>query len=1556
MPNAVADTNSIAEDVTTAITGDVLTNDLHPNDQPGADVPTSFVSWDSTVATYGTFTDTGNGTYSYVLDNTNPLVQGLDAGETLTETFDYTMQDADGDTDTATLTITINGTNDGPHITTDPGNVEGTPDTVYESGLAAGSDAAAASEFASGTFTVSDPDGLDDIQSVTINGMTIPIASLGTANPINVINGANGTLTVTAYDPATGIATYTYELTTPTTDLAGDETNVFTLTTSDGTSTSAPATITINIADDMPNAVADGPFTVTVDTLSVTGNVLTDGPVDDSYGADGPAAVDPVVWLGPSADDPGSEYGTLTTTGAGYTYDLNTSNEAVKNLDTGESIDVHYNYMIKDADGDISQATLTIRITGTNDGPTISLNPTDDTVYESGLPTGSDAGANTEFAYGTFTISDSDGLSDVQSVTINGTTVLISVLDAATAGSPVIIHGTNGDLSITDYDNTTGVAQYTYELKTPATDGAGDETDVFSLTVTDGTATSAPATLTIGIIDDIPTAYADTNSAGEGAIVTGNVLTDGTDDVFGADGPTATTPAGGVVGVRAAAGDTTTPVVTGTGTIIDGLYGKLTLQADGSYSYDGNPDAITSAQSDVFVYTIKDADGDLSTTTLTINLTDSGLMAPADNDVLVHESALDTALTGDDDSGDLAVGTATGSLPNTLLETDADNQLNASGGTGPYTYELVGSATGSYGTIQINSDGSYTYTLTKPYDTTPDADNGMHTEENMESFTYKVTDANGNTAQGTITVDIVDDIPTALPAEYTLDVLTPATTAVINNLAAGWVEPFDPNVDNKIDTDTDDYYEQIEWGGNLDGKYVTSNYIYTDNASLTNVNVGETFNLGTFTHNNFPIPGGSGISTAYLKVTFDVLIDGQTIHVDHVVEFQHEETPNDGSHPDDIVTIVNGTDEAAVVTPEGFKYTLKIGFQDAEGNTVVTVDTKENASNTFNMNAILTADADQYVPPVTGTIDANFGADGPADVQVVSFSHDLDGNGSIDSTEVYTKPSDSDTLSITTHEGGTFSMNFLTGEYTYTASTGLATGTSEVFSYTVKDADGDTASSTLTFNLPVENVLVVGTNVNDQTGQTTDHYIDHYAPLDGPITGGAGSDVLVGDIGGANSIVQPGQNYNISLIVDSSGSMDKDSGTAGYTRMALAQSALKNLADQLVGHDGIINLQIIDFDSNVVANISWSQITSANLSAIYAAIDNMVAEGATNYEAGFNASRAWLSSQTNGYENITFFLTDGNPTYYINSYGNVAGPGNVTDYSTMLNSVQAFALLSPISHVEAIGIGSDINENYLKFFDNTDVTGTGSVSFWNGTVTGPVGEVEIVNTAEELSAALQHGSSEYTLLGAGDDHLVSGDGDDVIFGDSVHTDALADANSLTTADGAGWEVFEKLGWTEDQIVNYINEHHAALSAESGRTGGNDIIDGGAGNDIIYGQEGNDILSGGTGDNIIKGGSGADTFVVSEGGNDTILDYNKTVDGDKVDISSIVKVDDEAVAKTYLNVREVNGKAVLDIYDGADHSAGHLKASVTFDNINYSDLGSTDQLDNLLGQVDIDHHS
>ena len=88
-------------------------------------------------------------------------------------------------------------------------------------------------------------------------------------------------------------------------------------------------------------------------------------------------------------------------------------------------------------------------------------------------------------------------------------------------------------------------------------------------------------TISIDIVDDVPTALADTNSVVAGtdvaSSVAGNVLTDGAGDEFGADGPTTTL--GGVVGVDPG-NDTGTPVTGSLGTGIDGDYGTLTLYAD----------------------------------------------------------------------------------------------------------------------------------------------------------------------------------------------------------------------------------------------------------------------------------------------------------------------------------------------------------------------------------------------------------------------------------------------------------------------------------------------------------------------------------------------------------------------------------------------------------------------------------------------------------------------------------------------------------------------------------------------------------------------------------------------------------------------------------------------------------------------------------------------------------------------------------------------------------------------------------------------------------------
>ena len=181
--------------------------------------------------------------------------------------------------------------------------------------------------------------------------------------------------------------------------------------------------------------------------------------------------------------------------------------------------------------------------------------------------------------------------------------------------------------------------------------------------------------------------------------------------------------------VRAAGGDTTTAVSGGVGTNIAGQHGTLHLHADGSYTYQSTANNITANTTDVFVYTIKDGDGDLSTTTLTINLANATVVAPADNDVTVNETALDTTITGVRPGGRDDYGQPR--HRRVRRRRMRPNQLNGSGGFGTLTYALVSggnaATAGTFGTIQVNADGSYVYTLTSPFDTSRTANNGTNT-------------------------------------------------------------------------------------------------------------------------------------------------------------------------------------------------------------------------------------------------------------------------------------------------------------------------------------------------------------------------------------------------------------------------------------------------------------------------------------------------------------------------------------------------------------------------------------------------------------------------------------------------------------------------------------------------------------------------------------------------------------------------------------------------------------------------------------------------------------
>ncbi|WP_268799492.1 retention module-containing protein [Pseudomonas huanghezhanensis] len=528
-----------------------------------------------------------------------------------------------------------------------------------------------------------------------------------------------------------------------------------------------------------------------------------------------------------------------------------------------------------------------------------------------------------------------------------------------------------------------------------------------------------------------------------------------------------------------------------------------------------------------------------------------------------------------------------------------------------------------------------------------------------------------------------------------------------------------------------------------------------------------------------------------------------------------------------------------------------------------------------------------------------------------------------------------------------------------------------------------------------------------------------------PLTGSAANDILVGDVSGT-SIVQ-GKSYNIAFILDSSGSMSNTLATA----KAQLSSVFDKLATSASGSDaGKVTLMLLDFDTNARVPVTVDlKDKQAALDSLEQAMNGIKADGRTNYEDAFKTAADWFieaKAANPGAQNLTYFITDGAPNEfqstdgtlfnYRDSNGNVTNvtlvdalatwsvgktvtqtlygktytlidtAGNVdaykgsgstltktdigklsahddgkggTEYSftvaqdsldkAMAEADTGFALLSKLSNngVEAIGIGSGTNTTVLDHYD------TSGKSLANVSV-------------DDLAAAVL-GSK--TAVAPGNDMLVGGDGNDILFGDVINfggqegttaLKAFAESKGVTIADNQA-------------LHQYITEHLTdviALSNNSttaGSNGGNDTLIGGNGNDILFGQGGNDILIGGKGNDILIGGAGSNTFVWKQGdvGTDVVKDFKDTPvskGGDKLDLSDLLQGEDgnsDAISK-FLQITNDGKNTTVEVSTtGQFNSAADVaKADVhiKLEGVTWSN----DMIKSLVGGTDptikVDHHS
>ncbi|AGI24460.1 outer membrane adhesin like protein [Pseudomonas sp. ATCC 13867] len=724
---------------------------------------------------FGTLVLNADGTFSYVLDNDNPLVEALrHDSDRLEDTFTYTIRDLAGATSTAQLTITIHGRNDAPHA----------PSLAVIAIEAGGT--------FNGTPGVS-PSGnsLNDVRDVDAYGETRLVNGVRNGDrssnaTFNAVGDADTTLLGrygVLHIQADGQFQYVINNRLPEVEaLKPGESLVefftYQVVDADGASDIGLLRVAILGAWDAPVAHDDLSLALaqTEDGgtgYNPSGNVLNNDTDVDA----GDGKVVSGIRVGPETAG-----GTLAAVGAGtsnvdgtliqglygqliigsdgsYTYNVDSNNPAVQALSLLQTLVEHFTYEVRDNGGLVDLAQLSIIVFGRNDAP--HANPDSADALEAGGLHNATPGLNPS---GNVVDNDTDLEGDTLTVFDIRTGGDASGPANGVVGTPLRgLYGTlliNADGSWSyEVDNSLDAVQ---ALRLPGQ----TLSEVFTYGIHDKFNAQSHSRLTIVIrgANDTPIASDDTataveaggvNNATPGLNPSGNVLDNDSDVDSVANGETRQ-----VVGFSAENGRNASA-----GQSLQGLYGTLVINADGSYRYvvdNNNPtvQAMRSAGetlSEVFTYRMRDTAGATSDArlTLTIQGANDNPVARDDSNFASdqvpapHTSGNVLPNDSDIDGGD--------QLSVTGIRTGQENESGTSGSVGQ-------PIAGRYGTLVLNADGSYTYTIDlSNKEVLAAAGLGQILKD---YFTYTISDLAGATDQALLTITLDISTPYIPPGPY----------------------------------------------------------------------------------------------------------------------------------------------------------------------------------------------------------------------------------------------------------------------------------------------------------------------------------------------------------------------------------------------------------------------------------------------------------------------------------------------------------------------------------------------------------------------------------------------------------------------------------------------------------------------------------------------------------------------------------------------------------------------------------------------------------------------
>ncbi|WP_234888568.1 retention module-containing protein [Aeromonas caviae] len=1528
-----------------AISGNVLDN----SNNPDGPLDTSVISYswgsnqgiaagvESTLDGIGTLIINADGSYTFTpaLNYTGPV-----------PAVNYTVTDGD-DTNDSTLTITITPVDE--PVSLNGLQVEGGELVLEEAALPDGSAPDGAALTKSSTFTFNAADG---VQSLTLGGVTlISNGQVLTTFPQGIPSPLGNQLLVTgvSYNPVTGVGSVTYSYTLndnethnkPANDGALTESFNVVLTDLDGDTTSAG--LDVVVLDDVPTAVSDVNLTVASENnLVLNGNVIT----NDVQGADGAAV---------TAGTLSGTYGSLVLNANGtYTYTLNPNDGDFKALTGGGVGSEVFTYTLTDADGDVSTATLTLTIKNDDDGVTITnLTPKgeggDAKVYEDDLlatrganeSAGSDSSKESTTVTGDFTISAPDG---VKTLSVGGINI---VVNGVVAGFPLsgVTTPLGNTLTITGYNPATGLVSYSYTLNDneahPTANGNNSLFEDFAVSLVDSDGDSASNTLSVQIVDDVPTAKDNSVTVTEAGLPPFNLVLviDTSGSMLWKIGTTTNGSPNRLELAKSALNhmidsyvDLGVPL---TITVIDFASGALLIPQT------SDPDVAKASISGL------PTDGGGTNYNAPLVLAQNQLTADLANPALAgYETKVYFLSDGAPNEGNVPAGW-TSFVNNNNVEVYAVG-LNVSGNASAISQLALVEDNGDTVTLVDNiNDLDATLQATVPPPATgnviTDVDGsagvdvaGADGPVTVVQISFTVTNPavyagvadsiNGNVVTFLVQGGTTGPIPTPAGGRLTVNADGSYSYSPPNDVAAHTQEVFTYTiVDSDGDTssaqlkilvlDTSPIVASVFEDGLPTGLPGNNPLLTTVSGSLAQMvadSVGVSFGMGStaglpaLTSGGvaitYSITHGAGVDTlvamAGSKPIFTLQVESDGDYT-FTLQGSIDHPQGDGNDLElkalnlsSVISAHEGVDNVALIR-----------------NFIVQVEDDVPFVMTPAMGVMLNQSGvtGTFLLDGDGTLSNNYGADGGS----IRFDSALNGsNSGLTSGGLpitYSLSSNGTVLTAATAAGTVFIATLQPASATYQVQM-------------IGEVDG--GQTTIDFNGGGYNFVGGNGPWAGFTAVANDSKDLLLTAMTGGVDGGTvNTTANTGGISGGASIGL-GEAMRIDFVVDLTGSpgssgsygdpathafeahYDVNGASALFTAIGSSGSSVKIVARQDVDNDNDIG----DGNKESLTAVAISFNGSTKVVSIAAGMSQIVSVGGRNFTVNFSdddpgagvayvatvvgvVSNTKLAAYTaDGYNSLEFHYAAGSD-FKIGDFGSsVATPGIPV------------SLQLPVTLIDGDGdaVHSNIGLSLLPeapFTADYDAAASAVNVTFNSTQGHAIGsDFGDSITGNSLDNILSGGAGDDLLLGAGGkDTLVGGTGNDQLDGGSGNDTLLGES-------------------------------------------GNDTLTGGLGNDILLGGDGNDLLIGGIGSDTLTGGAGKDTFkwmAGDAGGTDTIKDFTTGANGDVLDLSELLSGEhaDASTLDHYLTFAPGpgSGKSTLTIdLDGA--GSGTTTHTILFDNV------------------------